>query len=258
MRVNELTAYHVRIPLRRPVRHASYARSATENLILRCRLEDQTEGFGEGVPREYVTGETIDSAIDLLRRSDLAAQCEPCSTFAAAVAGLERLELASIPKDERECGGNAARCALELALLDAYGRHFGEPLSRVTQLLAPDLYQSREQVRYSGVILSAPGGLKLRLAILRMGVFRFRQVKVKVGIQGQNDPRRLQTIRKWLRRRTDLRVDANEAWSPSEVVARIQALEPFGITSVEQPVAHADVRMLAEVSPPGSDAHHAG
>jgi muconate cycloisomerase len=45
----------------------------------------------------------------------------------------------------------------------------------------------------------------------------------------------------------DLRVDANEAWAPDQVVARIRELEPFGITSVEQPVAHEHVAVLAEV-----------
>src|SRR5262249_58069942 len=62
----EVTAHHVRIALRKAIRHASYTRTSTDNLLVRCVLEDGTEGYGEGVPREYVTGETIDSAIDLL------------------------------------------------------------------------------------------------------------------------------------------------------------------------------------------------
>jgi muconate cycloisomerase len=247
MRVVELTAYHVRIPLVRPVRHASHSRDSTDNLVIRFVLDDRTEGFGEGVPREYVTGETIDSAIDLLRHSDLAAQAEPCRDFAAAAALAERLRLAPVPDDDRDCAGNAARCAVELALLDAYGRHFGEPLARVTQLLAPDLYEPRGAVRYGGAILSARAGFKLFLACLRIGVYRFRQVKVKVGIAGCDDVYRLRTIRRRLGRKVDLRVDANEAWTPDEAVGRIRALEPFGITSVEQPVPHADVAALAEL-----------
>src|SRR5262249_45450104 len=57
----ELTVHHVRIPLRKAVRHASYTRSDTDNLVVRCVLDDGTAGFGEGVPREYVTGETVES-----------------------------------------------------------------------------------------------------------------------------------------------------------------------------------------------------
>jgi L-alanine-DL-glutamate epimerase-like enolase superfamily enzyme len=245
LKVVELTALHVHIPLRKPIRHASYSRSATDNVLVRCVLEDGTEGYGEGVPREYVTGETIDSAFELLRRSDLAGQLEPCHDFPQAVGLAERLRLAPVPGDERACQGNASRCAVELALLDAYGRHFGEPLSAVTRLVAADIYQDRPWVRYSGAITSA-SGFKVRLAAWRMRVYRFQQVKVKVGIAGHDDAQRLRIIRSRVGRKVDLRVDANEAWSPAEVVERIQALLPFGISAVEQPVAHAEVATLAE------------
>src|SRR5947207_11880960 len=117
MQIVELTAYHVRIPLRRAIRHASHSRTETDNVLVRCVLDDGTEGFGEGVPREYVTGETIDSALQLLRRSDLAAQMEDCRDFPAAVGLAERFLLAPIPGDDRGCRGNGARCAVELALL---------------------------------------------------------------------------------------------------------------------------------------------
>ncbi len=139
MKIVALNAYHVRIPLRRRIRHASHTRTETDNLVVRCTLADGSEGFGEGVPRDYVTGETIDSSLDLLRRSDLAAQAEDCRDFEHAVAVAERLRLAPVAGDERGCEGNASRCAVELAVLDAYGRHFGRPLSDVTRLLAPEI-----------------------------------------------------------------------------------------------------------------------
>jgi L-alanine-DL-glutamate epimerase-like enolase superfamily enzyme len=198
------------------------------------------------VPREYVTGETIDSALDLLRRSDLAARLEPCRDFAAAVVLAERLQLAPVPGDERGCQGNAARCAVELALLDAYGRHFREPLSAVTRLLAPDLWQPRARVQYSGAITSARGW-KLRPLALVYRFYGFRQMKVKVGIAGHDDVKRLRTIRHRMGDKVDLRIDANEAWSSAEAVTRIRELTPFRISSVEQPVPHADTDALAEI-----------
>src|SRR5262249_54874290 len=73
------------------------------------------------------------------------------------------------------------------------------------------------------------------------------QVKVKVGIAGQDDVRRLKEIRRWLFRRQDVRLDANEAWSSAEAVERIRELEPFQISAVEQPVRHGDVDSLAEI-----------
>jgi muconate cycloisomerase len=246
VRIVELTAYHVRIPLRRPVRHASHTRTDTDNVLVRCILEDKTEGYGEGVPRDYVTGETVESALDLLKQSDLPAQFEECSDFARAVALAERLQLRPVPGDERGCQGNAARCAVELAVLDAYGRCFGESLAGVTRLLAADCYSPQTWVRYSTAIMSAQG-FKAKLAALAMRLYRFKQMKVKVGIAGQDDAARLRAIRRWGGAKMDLRVDANEAWTPAETVERIRALEPYRITAVEQPVPHADVDSLADV-----------
>src|SRR4051812_28155446 len=152
MRIVELTASHIRIPLKRVIRHASHVRTETDNVLVRCTLSDRSVGYGEGLPRDYVTGETIDSALALLKGSDLPAQFESCHGFAAAVGMAERLTLAPVPGDERGCMGNTARCAVELAILDAFGKAFGEPLSHVTKMLAPELYQPRERVRYSGII----------------------------------------------------------------------------------------------------------
>src|SRR5262249_46478591 len=52
-------------------------------------------------------------------------------------------------------------------------------------------------------------------------------------------------LRRLMGRGVELRVDANEAWSPTEAVTQIRALSPFGISVVEQPVAHADVDTFA-------------
>jgi muconate cycloisomerase len=246
MKIAELTAFHVRIPLKRPIRHASHTRTETDNVIVRCVLADKSEGYGEGLPRVYVTGETIDSALELLKRSDLPAQFDNCRDFAAVLRWAEGLRLAPVPGDDRQRQGNAARCAVELAVLDAYGRAFGEPLMNVTKMLAPELYEPREHVQYSGAIASARGW-KLRLVAGVMRCYGFHQVKLKVGIPGYNDAKRARSLRLIAGRKMDLRVDANEAWSPDESVEKIRALEPAGITSVEQPVAHEKLNSLPSI-----------
>lgn len=246
MRIVELEARQVRIPLKRKISHASHVRTDTDNVIVRCVLSDGSVGFGEGVPRDYVTGESIDFSLELLRRSDLKSQLEACSEFVHAVHLAERLRLAPVRDDDRLILGNAARCALELAVLDAYGRAFGEPLMNVTRFVAPDLYQPRERVQYSGII-GNPRGWKKRLYPLVYRLAGFRQVKLKVGIAEQDDVSRTRLIRRWLGRSMDLRLDANEAWSANEVVDRIRELEPCGISSVEQPVKHEEVAVLSDI-----------
>lgn len=247
MRVVKLEAFQVRIPLKRRITHATYSREETHNLIVRCRLSDGTVGYGEGVPREYVTGENIATSCELLRRSELDKQLsEPIADFVAAVRLAERLQLSRLKDDDRGITSNAARCAVELALLDAFCRAFGEPFCRITEIVAPQLYQPHQQVRYSG-ILTNPRGWKRRLYPLIYRLSGFRDVKIKVGLAGQDDVCRLRTIRRWLGWHIDLRADANEAWSAKEVVQRIRELEPFGISCIEQPVPHEQIESLAEV-----------
>ncbi len=246
MKVEQLTAFHIRIPLKKAIKHASHTRTETDNVLICCVLKDGSVGFGEGVPREYVTGESIDSVMDLLEQSQVQSQLGHPQSFDEALEMIEKVSLKPIPGDDRKCQGNAARCALELALLDAYGHCFGEPLTSVTQKLAPELYEFVPWVRYSGAITSAKG-FKARLAAWKMRIFRFKQIKLKVGIEGYDDVKRLKSIRRRVGKKMDIRIDANEAWSPSETAQRIQELEPFGITSVEQPVKHEEVESLASI-----------
>jgi muconate cycloisomerase len=113
------------------------------------------------------------------------------------------------------------------------------------KIAASELYQPRDRVQYSGAITSTRG-MKLRFAAWKYRIFGFHQMKVKVGIAGYDDVKRIKIIRRRMGK-VDLRVDANEAWSPAETIRRIQELEPMGITSVEQPVAHDQVACLAEM-----------
>jgi muconate cycloisomerase len=101
-------------------------------------------------------------------------------------------------------------------------------------------------VQYSGVITSAKGW-KVRALAWGLRWLGFSQVKVKVGIPGQDDRQRLQSLRRRLGSKIDLRIDANEAWDAETVADRIRELLPFGVSSVEQPVPHEQIRSLAAV-----------
>lgn len=250
MRVVELALIHATIPLRKVVRHASATRDASDNLIVRATLANGVTGFGEGVPRSYVTGETIDGAIEQLERTAFGEQLAAPQTFAEAVSLVAGLRLWQPRPDPRECYGNAAQCAVELSLLDAYGRHFRQPLSAVTGIVpeAAPIRQSAASVQYSGAITAESALGELRSAV-KMRLYGFSDCKVKVGVDGQDDRRRLRRIRRVLGRGVRIRIDANEAWKPDDVVERIRELEPYGIASVEQPVRHEHVAALARARP---------
>jgi L-Ala-D/L-Glu epimerase len=251
MTISRLTLYKVAVPLKRVVRHASFARTESESLIVRVTLCDGTTGYGEGVPRSYVTGETIESTFTDLEACDWARVMGRPGSFGEVVQRLETLTLPRIESDPRGMAGNAARCGLELAILDAYGRKFGASVGQavaLSQARGLQRFPKARGVRYSGAI-TADSERAERISAWKMRIYGFRQVKIKVGTEGQDDPARLARLRKILGRRMDIRLDANEAWGAARLLDRVQPLLRFNPTALEQPVPHAEVDSLAELRP---------
>ena len=250
--IRSVDLYHVLVPLRKPIRHASFSRSESDNLVVRVTLMDGTTGYGEGVPRSYVTGETIASTFATLGSFDLPhALGTPPGDFDGVLRQVGQVELPETLDDPRGMAGNSARAALELALLDAYGRAFGRSVGDAVRLAVGRedwLYPQPSAVRYSGAI-TAESRRGETLSAWKMKIYGFHQVKVKVGVEGQDDGDRLRRIRRILGPRTDVRIDANEAWSADEVVSRVLPLLPSRPSILEQPVRHAEVEALAAIRP---------
>lgn len=246
MHVRQLTAYVVRLPLRRQFVHATAARNESENLLVRCELADGTTGWGEGVPRRYVTGETPAGCLEQLTATRLSEQlAADCNSWPDVLRLCEHFRPAVMQDDPRGCHGNALRCAVELGILDAFGRVFGEPVSVVTRHFVPatSVRGAHACVRYGAVIDSGERGL-IRKALVRR-LYGFRDCKVKVGRPGDDDAARLRTIRRWIGPRMDVRIDVNGAWSAAEARRQIERLAPYRISCVEQPVPHEELAALA-------------
>jgi len=252
MRIVELTAHHVRIPLKKKIEHASHVRRENDTLVVRCRLDDGSEGWGEGLPRPYVTGETIDTALELFEETDWSFLFDaPLDDLADTVALSEAIQFPeTATAGHRDCFGNTVRCAVELSLLDAVGRSTGCPLSDVTSLVpnTEPIRESREEVRYSGVI-TAMSGLKKTLRAAAMRLYGFPDIKLKVGVEGTDDVKAVALMRRVFGPEYDLRIDANEAWTCENLEAKLQPLLPYNISSVEQPVPHADIAGLSQLRP---------
>ncbi len=249
MRVVELQLFHVRVPLKRPVRHASSSRSVTDNIVVRCRLDDGTVGWGEGVPRPYVTGETAEVCVELFDRAVFGPLlADPFDDLAGAVGLVDQLDVVGQGEGPRSGFGNALRCAVELSVLDAACRAVGRPLSAVTQLVpeALPLRAARERVQYSAVLtLSSPR--KQTVQLWKFRLYGFRYCKVKVGPDDEANQAALRRARRILGRSVDLRIDVNEAWDWRQLEQKLQPLCEFGLSCVEQPVPHEQVERLAEL-----------
>ena len=245
-RIQSLTACHVLIPLRRRIAHASHARDETHTLLVRCRLQDGTTGWGEGLPRPYVTGETIDSAWRIIEDAPLADQLGgEISGLAELVERCRNLQLLAKVPGERDCLGHSARCALELAVLDAVLKSTRRRFQDLVQAIpeAAPLVGRTDAVRYSAAF-TGMSARKQYLSAMRWLIFGFRVGKAKVGLPTQDDVSTLSRIRFTMGPDFDLRIDANEAWNSANLVEKVRALQRFQISSLEQPLPHAELRKL--------------
>jgi len=229
------------IPMRIRFEHARAGRQTSTGILVRLELDDGTVGWGEGIPRDYVTGETLETAVEIIR-----------TTYAARL--LADAPLAQRPVEGDGIVHNAAWCACELAYLDAVGRSRGV---RVADMLAGQLgFKPGRLLRRVSAILSSGPVAKVRRNLRMMRLLAFRDYKLKVGRDAGRDEANLaechRQLGRGLRRRVGptrrtLRVDANGAWDLEEAVRRAASLARWGVIAVEQPLAKGNEDALAEL-----------
>ena len=60
-RIESITIYQLRIPFHQVFRHALHNREESDAVIVKVTGSDGRSGFGESLPRSYVTGETTET-----------------------------------------------------------------------------------------------------------------------------------------------------------------------------------------------------
>ena len=237
MRLVSATVYALRIPFLTAVRHSLAGRAWSDSVVLRVVDADGVEGFGEAVPRPYVTGETPAAVVEHLARvlwPAVRGIAAPDLRTPADLDVVERLVPDGGPETRRH---HAAHAALELAMVDWALRRRG---ASAADLLPP----RRRQVVYGGVISAgSPREAAQQARWARLA--GLRQVKVKVGVG--DDLARVRAVREILDPGVLLRVDANGAWTPAEALAAMARLAPCGVATVEQPIPPGDAAAFARV-----------
>jgi muconate cycloisomerase len=218
----------------------------SENVIVRVKLKHgdrQTVGYGEGIPRDYVTGESPESALESLRCEFLPLFLNKEFAFDQELVEVLEMEFNQLKMQERSNG--AAWCALELALLDAVGKATSKSLTTILggrHIAHPD-----KGIRYGAVVPF--GGRRTLLAILLFyRYYGFETVKLKVGKDLSTDISAVRLARKVLGEKVTLRVDANCAWSMEQALDAAEAMRPYNIASIEQPLPADDWKGLAELT----------
>lgn len=223
-----------RLDFRLGVAHSLASRSHSVNIYCIVRTTDGITGFGESVPRSYVTGET------------------PYSAMAALVSFRERIKGMSFSSpreliDYLICLGGeetidscpAAFTAFETALIDCAGNHWSLPAHAILGIASV-----HETLHYSLVapLMPLPA---LRRFLESAASNGFRHVKVKVD---DGDPiARVELARNVFGKDTGIRVDANCSWTRDNAPAFMEALAARDVEGVEQPLASVDLEGMARL-----------
>ena len=132
MIVKKLDTWHLKLGFLSPIKHNLATHEGSDNIVLGVTTGDAIMGFGEGVPRTFVTGEVLSDSLAFLRQ--VLAPAILARDFSSPQALVKALgELYQHVQAQRH---PAAFCALETALLDAAGQTWDMP---VTDLIGPKL-----------------------------------------------------------------------------------------------------------------------
>ncbi|MDR3210335.1 MAG: hypothetical protein LBU79_00255 [Planctomycetota bacterium] len=227
------------LPFRFTFRHHLASRRHTDTLILSLTLAGGAMGFGQAIPRKYLSGETPEGIRESLE--ELWLEARESWFFPTAIQGKEDILAVLDPLYRRSDTARrpAAYAALETAVLDALARHRGHPLN----LLWSSSPSPRELV---GVIPIAPPGMAGWLARL-LRWLGYRRFKVKVGSDPLADRQRLAAVRKAIGPAAWLSADANQAWTLVEAEKRLADWREFGLSLVEEPLAPGEGSLLGEL-----------
>ncbi len=224
MRIDGFSAFTFPVPFKVVFRHASASRDRAENLIVAAHGEDGGVGYGEGCPRHYVTGETVPGGLAFVRvhADSLAADVSDVASLRAWIRA-HRDVIDSNP---------AAFCAMEIAVLDLFGRASGRTVEEVIGL--PPI---REIPQYSAVLGDAPYPA-YRWQLRRYVTRGFSDFKVKLSGRPGRDRRKMVALSTPGVR---VRFDANNLWTSAGDCIRHLAGLPGQVFAIEEPLGVGDL-----------------
>jgi L-alanine-DL-glutamate epimerase-like enolase superfamily enzyme len=221
-----LTTRPIELTLTTPFRISRGVEYTASNIIATLTYQNYT-GYGEAAPSEYY-GENAQTVTSTL------------STFANHL-GNDPFLLEDILQnlDRAIHLHPSAKAAVDMALYDLLGKILGIPVYRLLGL-NPD--KSAYTSFTIGIDTPAEMARKAQLASA------YPILKIKVGTK--QDIEILKAIRDVTS--ATIRVDANAGWTVKEAIKNIEALVPYNIEFVEQPIAAHDLsglKMVREHSP---------
>jgi L-alanine-DL-glutamate epimerase-like enolase superfamily enzyme len=233
-RLHRLALKPLRIPFTVAFRHASADRSETSTLWVDVELDSGVSGCGESCPRDYVTGESLNTAEAFFARH--------VDAIREQIRDLESLR-GWMASNAQEIETNpAAWCAIELGILDAFAKDGAQTVEGLLSL--PELEGA---FHYTAVLGDAKPEAFTAMAD-QYRRFGFSDFKLKLSGDLERDRSKLVIIRELDVESIRVRVDANNLWSNAgEAITFLQALD-YPFFAIEEPLGPNQYDQLAQTS----------
>jgi muconate cycloisomerase len=128
-------------------------------------------------------------------------------------------------------GNNFAKCAVETALLDAWGKRVGLPVSELVG------GRVRDSLPVAWTLASGKTDIDIAEAESMLERKRHNAFKLKIGFRSiEEDLAHVAAVKRALGNAASVRVDVNMAWTEAEANRGLAGLEDAGCDLAEQPV----------------------
>jgi L-alanine-DL-glutamate epimerase-like enolase superfamily enzyme len=224
MRIDKVNVYKVQLAFRGDF-SISRMRGLSSNTIVVEVIGDKGEirGYGEGVPIEFVTGETPDSAmknVKLLIQKD-------CFPWELSDIWQVYDFVDSLPDGKEQ---NSAICALEMSLLDALGKSENKS---ILEYFPKTFYRSKVRYGASVTLGSRERVMQICQLIKNLGIAHLR---IKMGKDFDQNRDATEAVNKVFGDDCELRIDPNGVWDRDLAFRHLSLIEEYGVEIVEEPM----------------------
>jgi muconate cycloisomerase len=238
MKIRSVEASAFRLPRRRNFKWAGLQAELGGFVLVRVTTEDGLVGYGEATPladwggdfgrRSGETRSTVISVVNEYFAPALLGQ-DPCA-----------VTLARQLMDRVVVGNSYAKCAVDIALHDLWGKSLGEPIYR----LLGGAVRASVPVAHMIGLMNEADAVQEATGAAADGV---HALQIKGGVDAARDVALVRRLRRELGAGITLRIDANQGYGHAKQARQVVAqLVDAGVDFIEQPAA--GLAFLAEVT----------
>lgn len=218
MKITDIQAQVVKVKLKSTFKIAFSEQNYMESVFIRIQTDEGIEGYGEAHPFAPVTGETVSSILGFLEKvKPLLIDQNPL--------GMERMHNLMESCITRN---TAAKAGIDLALFDILGKKAGLP---VYQILGGNVNSVQTDMTIG---IDAPDEMANKAKTWVENGFRI--LKIKTGIDADQDIEAIAKIREAVGPTVKLKIDANQGWGIKVTSKAAKEMEKYGVDSIEQPL----------------------